>query len=445
MKLLHLLLLLVIIATSETHAACMRADQGSVQGVATHFGFRNRVLTPLDKLREAGFHSIRDEVFWEHVEETRGVLKIPVNVDNYIKASLANGMVPVLVLGYGNPLYDGGDKPTTTLARLAWKRYAEFVVQHFKGKVHHYELWNEWDNAIGHTRAGQPGDLARLVNEVAPSLKKIEPNICLIAGAVSPEAIGSGWLMSAINAGLLENVDALSVHTYNYHAKDSFFRTPEAWQKQLQSTIRQLPKKLLSRTLPIYVTEMGWPSAWARYGVSEKIQAAYAQRLFLLAQTMPFLHGLWWYGWQDEGESWVNLEHHFGMVNANGEPKPAWHAIREQKQLLQGLSWQGYGVAHPQRMHLRFEANTTHVKKFQPLTHIGSNTSSNKASLLWAIWRIDNIEESLELLPVSANNSETLFSNSCVARKTNKGWLVQISQTPCLARNSGGWQSPQSQ
>ncbi len=41
--------------------------------------------------------------------------------------------------------YDMPAPPTTPEALAAWTRYVEFMVKHFRDRVKHFEIWNEWN------------------------------------------------------------------------------------------------------------------------------------------------------------------------------------------------------------------------------------------------------------------------------------------------------------
>ena len=83
-------------------------------------------------------------------------LVMPSGFDNLVDQALQAHLQPLLILDYGNRFYDSGDKPASPQALSAFARYAAFVVLHFKGKVHMYEMWNEWNTTTGNTHAGTP-------------------------------------------------------------------------------------------------------------------------------------------------------------------------------------------------------------------------------------------------------------------------------------------------
>lgn len=72
---------------------------------------------------------------------------------------------------------------------------------------------------------------------------------------------------------------------------------------------------------------MGWPTEMDKRGTPPQIAADYLARLFLLGRSMPYLKGIWWYDFQDDGWNASDNESNFGMVRPDLTPKPAYFAL----------------------------------------------------------------------------------------------------------------------
>src|SRR3546814_10110105 len=118
------------------------------------------ITRSLDADCKAGLGMIRFEVSWSAVEKTPGVYKISQNVDVIVDEARARGIEPMIVLDYGNKLYDDGGKPLSPTARAAFANYARAVAAHFRGRVTYFEIWNEWDVSTGNTIPGTASDYA---------------------------------------------------------------------------------------------------------------------------------------------------------------------------------------------------------------------------------------------------------------------------------------------
>ena len=143
--------------------------EGRVRGSSTHHSFgqelaAHRWYWPLHydagfKWARVGYHD--DPINWHWVEKEKGVFKVDPEADVAVTELAAHGVNIVMSLDFGNRLYCGPATrplpqlwewnfdmpapPTTPEALGAWARYVEFMVQHFRDRVQHFEIWNEWN------------------------------------------------------------------------------------------------------------------------------------------------------------------------------------------------------------------------------------------------------------------------------------------------------------
>lgn len=307
-----------------------------VVGVCTHFQQGKGILAEnLSLIRQAGAASIRDDISWGGIERQKGQYAMPAAWDEFVNRAVASGLQPLLVLDYGNRLYDNGDKPLSDEAIEAYARYAEFVVRHFQGKVRLYEVWNEWDIKIGGTTPGTAEAYAKLLKVVYPRLKKIDPTITVFGGCPTSGGIRRGWLDRMLASDVLNSLDAVSIHTYNF-SEPGRGRTPEAWAEFVAAAAASVHKQPGGKDVPVYVTEMGWPTHTGKGSTPPEQSAAYLARMLLLARSMPYLKGAWWYDFQDDGWKPDDKENNFGMVRPDLTPKPSYYALASLAKLVFG-------------------------------------------------------------------------------------------------------------
>lgn len=343
-------------------------------GVGTHLRHsKDEIEKGLRVMKEAGISSFREDVPWKQVEQTEGQLAIPSQWDAYVDQAIQLGIEPLLILDYGNRFYDGGDKPLSERAMQGFVRYCEFVVRHFKGRVRQYEIWNEWDAALGHTTPGSAADYVRLAQRVYPAIKGIDPGITVLAGAVTFEAmlgsrvdrvlgavgVHTRWLDELIAAGVLRYADGLSLHPYVYKHPHIDKRTPEAWAHWLDEIQTDLRSHHQGRTVPLYITELGWPTHKAPMGVTAERAADYLPRMLLLARTLPYVKGVWWYDLRDDGWDERNGEHNYGLLRPDLRPKPAYASLLAVADLAGRAEYLGrYETGDPALWILRFRASS---------------------------------------------------------------------------------------
>jgi len=165
------------------------------------------------KWARVGYHD--DPINWHWVEKKKGVLEIDPVTDAAVTELATNGVQIVMALNFGNRLYSGPDSrsipqlwewnydmpkpPTTPEALAAWGRYVEFMVKHFRGRVQHFEVWNEWNISC------YWGDTPNLehflaVSRVAiPIIRKYAPEAKVMMGSIAgfPYGIGT-WSSDAL-------------------------------------------------------------------------------------------------------------------------------------------------------------------------------------------------------------------------------------------------------
>lgn len=275
----------------------------------------------LDLAQQAGLVSVRSDAPWKYVEPIKGALSVPAAWDRFVDEAVKRGLKPVLILDYGNPAYDGGDKPRSDTAIEGFTNYAEFVVRHFRGQVDTFEIWNEWDNHTGGFPDGSPDDYARMFKHVYPVLKKAFPDTRFLVGS----GVKSGWYERLAQLGVIAQGDGVSVHPYNYQ-KGSLLG-PEDVAQSVIALEERLSRMTDKPRIDLYVTEIGWPTNTGRYGAPEDVVGNFAPRLAALLVSLPYVRGIWWYDLVDDGSNASDKEARFGLVRQNHSLKPAYLAL----------------------------------------------------------------------------------------------------------------------
>lgn len=163
-----------------------------------------------------------DPLNWQHVEIEPGEYSIDSAVDDIITQYASNGINIVLNLGVGT----GENRPDETRFKTEEdvERYCNFVrfmVNHFKGRVRYYEIWNE------------PGDIAvkdyvNLIKHVVPVIREEDPKAKIVIGAIQGDWVsgypGYGgferytvdidYLNGLLRSGVAALVDVISWHPF---------------------------------------------------------------------------------------------------------------------------------------------------------------------------------------------------------------------------------------
>ena len=295
-------------------------------GACTHFAQNKGVPSQnLDMAAQAGIVSIRDEVSWSGVEREKGKLVIPDSFGKYLDEAVKRGIRPLIILDYGNRFYDGGSYPVSDEAVEGFARYCEAIVRYAGDRVKLFQIWNEWDGGCGMRGFGRgtPEGYVKLLKAVYPRLKKIAPDAIIISNSV---CTGEKFLEETFRLGVLDSCDAVGFHTYNYNA--NLAAPAEAWLERMWNLRTLIHKYNNGKDKPVFITEMGWPNHLSSSGSTEEESAIKLARLYLYARTLPFLKGIWWYDFQDDGWNSAHNENNFGLVRADLTPKLPYYAMK---------------------------------------------------------------------------------------------------------------------
>jgi hypothetical protein len=298
-------------------ASLSRAD--FLLGVGTH-NYGQEVSKNYQALKEAGVNTIRDDLNWRGVEKVKGQLAMPAKMAAYVGTLARMQVAPLVVLDYGNPLYDDGGKPVSDHYIQAFANYARFVAGSLRDQVGLFEIWNEWDNS---KTPNSPESYLKLVKGVAPEIRSGNGKSLVLAGSAN---IYDGWNVNLVKLGALRYVDGISVHPYLHCERDN---SPEAWIKGLGQFSARLQKANGGREVPLYVTEMGWPSNSGACGTPPEKVALYLSRALLLVRTVPAIRGFWWYDLKNDGQRPEEIEDNFGLLGFDYAPKPAFAAFKD--------------------------------------------------------------------------------------------------------------------
>ncbi len=208
-----------------------------------------------------------------------------------------------------------------------WSHYVGTVGARYKGKIKHYEVWNEPSDKTHYS-----GDLATLVKmtcEAKRVLKEIDPAIKL----VSPASAGGGrhidYLDKFLAAGGAKCIDIVGHHFY------VFKESPEAMIPLIRGVKKVMANNGVGH-LPLWNTETGYwiangdgtpdhpmvaKGGWKRLKL-EKESGDYLVRAFLIARAEG-VDRFYWYSWDNR--------YGLGMIEpTNGKAKPmteAWRTV----------------------------------------------------------------------------------------------------------------------
>jgi len=248
-------------------APAQQSEAPFIIGVGSHdLHLRDSRSQGNQLLRDAGIESVRTDAHRAFLERSRDRLKVEPHWYRYLSGTETHQIDSMFILGYGNIFHGDGEKLRTEPVRTAFNRYVAFVAQQLRGRIKHYEVWNEW--AVENPTDPQlTQDYVRLTADAAGIVRQHDPDAKVLAGAVTTKGIESGFARRLIEAGVMQSIDGLSLHPY-VHCRGRGKNTPEAWIEWLAEVDLDL-SSAAGQPVPLYLTEMSWPAYQGACGIDE--------------------------------------------------------------------------------------------------------------------------------------------------------------------------------
>ncbi|MGL1903946.1 MAG: glycoside hydrolase family 5 protein [Fibrobacterales bacterium] len=296
-------------------------------GVNIHF----RANSPqLDQIADAGIKIIRMDLFWHKVERQKGKFDWS-QYDALVEGCEQRGLQLLFILNYSNKNYEEyGNSVWTYDGRVAWTNYASKAVERYKGKNIIWELWNEPNIHVFWAPDSDAKAYMKLMNMAVPAIKKADPNAILLGSATAH--IDLGWIEQTFQLGMLNHIDAVSVHPYRH-------QDPETVRSEYDKLNALIDGYTGGKGRPIVSSEWGYSNInWDGNPLSDFDQA---QRLVreLLTNISKGVNLSIWYDWKNDGTDAGNREHNFGLVENDLTPKKAYHAYKTLNTVLNGYTF----------------------------------------------------------------------------------------------------------
>lgn len=341
----------LMLVTGLVQPAPMRAAPGNSDfGVNSHLGATldaGRNTRPLDILAEVSAGWVREEFVWGQIEPRPGEFDWS-RFDRVVDGLSSRGIKIIGLLntapGWATASGEDGASETSFFAPDAG-RYAVFAAAaaaRYRGKVDHWEIWNEPENGTYWRPAPDPAAYAALLRAAYPAIKNANPNATVLSGGVVPTA--SGFVRALANNNAWGSFDVLALHPY----VDPF--SPEAGQIGAGdvSAIKALADQFGAK--PIWATEFGWSAGVADRdpnGVDEETQANYLVRAVALLKAAG-VEKILWFRLKDTERRNGRAFNSYGLLRGGGDindfsqPRPALTAFRVLNEQLSGM---GAGTA----------------------------------------------------------------------------------------------------
>ncbi|GAB1646604.1 hypothetical protein [Krasilnikovia sp. MM14-A1259] len=283
-------------------------------------------------MRAAGLTWLRTDLDWRFIEAQRGRWDWPL-YDPVVRDAAAAGLHTLGILHTVPAWANGGagdHAPPADPGLLT--AYCYRTVRHYLPRgVSAYEIGNEVNlPAAGRPRPDATAYTRRFllpcVEGVRRAAAETGRGVTVVLGSLVPRGgrnAPARFLGDVYASGGRGAFDAVALHPYTGtdapSVSDKLTAVPDALHRVMVSHG--------DGGLRIWATEFGYPTR-GRHSVSEQQESDFVAPALTSWYAHPYAGPLFWYCARDSGTSGRDREEHFGLLRADGSPKPAYHAVR---------------------------------------------------------------------------------------------------------------------
>ena len=352
-------------------------------------------------IRIGQYENSSEPTSWDWVEQKRGVYSVSPELDDYVDSLVDNRVKIQVQLLYGNPMYTSpaghlpdaitpepgsfhnDDRslysifwPPKTPAQIeAFTKYVKWMVNHFRGRIQYYALWNEQD--IGYWNPhGNPEEYGRLLKAFVPAVHDTDPEARVIYGGLAdPSRDFAKRSLDACQCAA--GIDVFAYHTYPGYGRNLNPETMDTGAygadspRKLRDLVRHYPG--IRPDIQFWDDEFNSIGAWK--GSDDSVQAKYIPRGLIYNWAAGVRTFVWLLASATDGNEYDD----FGFIHGlrylpdDFAPRPVYYALQNTNTLFSDTKFDAaISIAAP-------ELFGTHQEKSQPFLAYGFRSLSGKA------------------------------------------------------------------
>lgn len=291
--------------------------------------YREPIARVCDLAQRASVKWTREEIQWHATEPAEGQFEWKF-YDDVVDIAHDHGISVYGLLCY----WSGWAAKDTPQGVDQYCRWVRQVVRHYKGKIKHWEIWNEpniffWSG---------PRELyAEMLTKAYAAIKEEDPDAVVMG--CSTAGIDTEFIKKVMSWG--GKFDALTIHPYRGIMNDLGFI------KELQDV-----RKLVDGR-EVWLTEIGFPSQLID-GWSERNQASLCARVYLCTAASGAGRSVSWYDFRNDSNDPFYNEMNFGLVRNDLRPKPGYGTLATFGRTVGAMQLKGPVTVCPDAYGFRF-------------------------------------------------------------------------------------------
>jgi hypothetical protein len=321
------------------------------------------------RMFDAGFKWIRigqyenstDRTSWDWIEQKQGVYTSSPELEDAVDSLVENGMNVQVQLLYGNAMYTAHSgklpdvsvpepgtfhnddrslysvfwPPTTPEQIAAFNKYAGWMVDHFKDRIHYWALWNEQD--IGYWNPwGDPVQYGHLLAPFIETVHRTAGAKVIYGGLADPSREFTQRSLDACKCA--GGIDVFAYHTYPGYGQNMNPETMDygAYLNESPRALRDLVKRYpgTKPDIPFFDDEFNSIGTWT--GSDESVQAKYVPRGLIYNHAAGVKTFVWLLMAATEGNEYDDFGIIHGLTNHDFDftPRPVFYALQNTNALF---------------------------------------------------------------------------------------------------------------
>lgn len=294
---------------------------------AHHYGGA-KAAAAVQKMNEAGIDWIRMDILWSDVEPEKGLWDF-AKYDRLVDLLNRNGIRILAMLHYNAAWAKEWNTPPDT---EDFTRYAQTVVRRYRGRIRHWEIWNEPNMDIYWKPQDDLRGYAALLRSVSPAIRREDPRARILIGGLT--MVSEKSLEDFYRNGGAGTFDIANLHPFVDPLDPNAVQT----LKGKVDRFRAVLEKHGDGAKPIWLTEIGCPGVphraatanwWIGPNPLESEQAEWVTRLYGEPLTWPGVEKIFWAFFRDTPDHFHVGTDFFGLVRSDFSEKPSFAAYRD--------------------------------------------------------------------------------------------------------------------
>jgi polysaccharide biosynthesis protein PslG len=294
-----------------------------------HYDTKEKIERSVDLMNDAGIGFIRMDFLWYDIEPSPGEFDF-VKYDMIVDIIRKKGISVLGILHY-NPSWDG--EPWNKAPNIElYTKYASKTVEHFKGRVKYWEIWNEPDEPEYWIPQDDMKTYTALLKNVYPAIKEIDPACKVLMGGISNKIQYS--LKRMYENGAKDYFDIVNMHPFGNPCEED----PIKKVYFIYKAVRDVMEKYGDSKKRIWFTEIGCPGVktpsrrigwWFGQAPDEYIQADWVRMIYDNCLRWEGVDKVFWAFFRDTDRHFKSAVDYFGLVRNDFSEKPSYEAYKK--------------------------------------------------------------------------------------------------------------------